>query len=256
MSKSETSQLLVDRSGLLHQLDTEPKDTEALQTAVGLSASTIDRAVCELETAGYIEQIDGAYRTTLTGRLALESYDRFTMTMEGIRESIDLLGALQSDAPLTPAVLVNANVIRATRGPRAPIDRSAELLEEADRIRTILSMISSQYIDLYHEQVMDGIDASIVVSTSLIEQLITDYYDPLAEAISTGRIDLRQTTERAPFGLTIIESDSTTTMELRVHGSDGLRGLIINDTPAAIAWANGQYANTWDDALSVQTPNG
>lgn len=254
MSESETSRSLIARSALLRQIDTESKDTEELRSTVDLSPSTIDRAIRELEGKGYIEQIDGRYRSTLTGQLALESYDRFTTTMDGIRESIDLLTALESDVSLAPAVLANAEVIRAPRGSRAHLERSATMLDEADRIRTVLSKISPQYINLYYEQVMDGINVSVVASASLIEQLITDYYDRLTEVVRTGRVDLRQATEEASFGLTIAESKSETTVELRVYGPDGLRGIIINDTAKAITWANEHYSDAWNDAMPVQTP--
>lgn len=255
MSESEASRSLIARSALLRQLDTEPKGTEALRATVDLSSSTIDRAIRELEGAGYIEQINGQYRSTLTGQLALESYDQFTSTMDGIRKSIDLLTAIESGVSLAPGMLANAEVIRTTHGsPHAHIERSATILDEADRIRTILSKISPQYIDLYHEQVIDGSDVSVVVSASLIEQLITDYYDPLTEAIGTGRVDLRQATEEAPFGLTIAETGSETMVELRVYGPDRLRGIIINDTQKAITWANEHYTDAWNDAMPVQTP--
>lgn len=254
MSESEASRSLIARSALLRQIDTEPKGTNELRTTVDLSPSTIDRAIRELEGNGYIEQIDGRYRSTLTGQLALESYDRFTTTMDGIRESIDLLSTLESGVSLAPAVLANAEVIRTSRGSRDHIERSATMLDGAERIRTILSKVSPQYIDLYYEQVMDGIDVSVVASASRIEQLITDYYDRLTELIGTDRVDLRQATEEAPFGLTIAESGSETTVELRVYGPDGLRGIIINDTAKAITWANEHYTDAWNDAMPVQTP--
>lgn len=254
MSGSDPSQLLVDRAALLRQLDSEPKDTEELQTAVGLSSSTINRTVCKLEKTGYVEQVDDQYQTTLTGRLALKSYEQFTTTMDTINKSTDLLGALGSDAQLAPAVLADAEVLRTTRdSARVPIDRSAALLSEAEQVRTVLSTISTPYLNLYYEQVVDGTNVSIVVSPSLIEQLVTEYYDPLTEVISTGRIELRQATEETSFGLTIVESASHTAVELRVYGSDGLRGVIINDSHEAITWANTYFENEWNDALPMQT---
>lgn len=254
MEDTEPSHLLLNRSVLLHELDGDPKDTDSLCTALDVSESTINRAVYDLQAGGYIEQYDDGYQTTLTGRLALDAYDRFDNRMACILEAIELLSILDADAPLVPAVVADAEIVHAT-GDRSHLARIERLLEGAVRIRSVLSMISEPYLDLFYERVMDGEELSLVVPSSLVERLITGQNDDLAEAVASEQIALRQSDTEPLFGVTIIESDTTTAIELRVSGPDGVRGSIINDTPKAVAWATDYYETVWNDSLSVYSPD-
>lgn len=253
MEDTEPSQLLLNRSRLLRELDDAPRDTDSLCAALGVSESTVNRAVCDLQAMGYVEQCDDGYLTTLTGRLALDAYNRFERRMACIQEAIELLSVLDSDAPLVPAVVADAEIVHATddRSHSARIER---LLDGAHRIRSVPSMISESYLDLFYERVTDGAELSLVISTSLVEQLITSQNDGLTEAISSEQIALRQSDTEPLFGVTIVESDAKTAVELRVSGSDGIRGSIINDKPEAVAWAREYYEAVWNSSLSVYSP--
>lgn len=252
MSDTEPSQLLLDRTKIIRALDDGPQGVDSLRAALDVSESTINRAVDDLETAGYVEQRDGGYWTTLTGRLALEAYDRFRRKVDCIQEAIELLSVLDADAPLVPAVMVDAEVVRAT-GDRSHPARIERLLDGAQRIRSIPSTISEPYLDLFHERVGEGAELSLVVSSSLTEQLITVPSDGVVESIATGQVALRQSDEEPSAGLTIVESDSGTTIELRVYGPAGIRGSIINDAPTAVAWAKTHYEAVWNEAFPIRS---
>lgn len=252
MSDTEPFQLLLHRSMILQELDEGPQDIDSLRAAFDVSESTINRAVYDLEAAGYIKQCDRGYWTTLTGRLTLNAYDRFTREMDSIREAIELLSVLDADAPLVPAVMADAEIVHATED-RSHSARIERFLEDARRIRSIPSTISEEYLDLFYEQVANGAELSLVVSSSLIERLITTPSDGLIESIATDRVALRQSNEETSLGLTIAESDTGTAIELRVYGPEGIRGSIINDTPKAVTWATSHYESVWNEALVVRS---
>ncbi|RRJ33416.1 helix-turn-helix transcriptional regulator [Halocatena pleomorpha] len=252
MEDTEPSQLLLNRITLLRELDGEPQDTDELCAVLAVSESTIKRAVYDLEAVGYIEQCEEGYLTTLTGRLALTVYDRFERRMACIQEAIELLSVLDADAPLVPAVVSDAEIVHATDD-RSHSARIKRLLDGARCVRSAPSTMSEQYLDLLYERTMDGTELSLVLSSSLVERLIADQNDRLAEILSSDQIALGQSDTAPPFGVTIVESDEKSVVELRIYGSDGVHGSIINDTPEAIAWAMDYYEEMWYESLPIHT---
>ncbi|UPM43197.1 helix-turn-helix transcriptional regulator [Halocatena salina] len=253
MEDTEPSQLLLNRITLLRELDGDPQDTDSLGATLEVSESTINRAVYDLQSRGYIEQDEDEYLTTLTGRLALKAYDRFERRMACIQEAIELLSVLDSDVPLVPAVVADAEIVHTT-GDRSHSARIERLLDGARRIRSVPSAISEPYLDLLYERVMDGTELSLVISSSLVEQLVTGQNDELVAALTTEQTELGQIDTEPPFGTTIVESDERTVIELRVYGPDGVRGSIINDTPEAVAWAMDYYEEMQNESLSIYSP--
>jgi predicted transcriptional regulator len=257
MSDSSTVRSLVRRVALLRRLDSKPADIDVLQSSVDRSRPTVRRAVSDLQETGYVEQSDGQFRTTLTGRLALELYDQFLTTMNNIQTMTDILSTLDPAATLTPVVFANAEIIRPESHsehltPTTHTNGTAVPFEEVIRIRTIVLSLTSQRVELYNKWGQNDIDVSIVISPPLIERLATDHHEQFQGAIATGNIDLKQATEKPPFGLKIVETVSDTIIELRVYGAEG-RGIIINDTPKAVAWADAFYTDERENALSIHT---
>lgn len=251
-SSTQSLSSLVRRVSLLRHLDAERVDKPSLQSALGTSRSTIDRGIRELQNAGYVEREDGAYRTTLTGRLALESYDQFVERIRGTVEAADVLSSLDVTVALSPDVLATAEIVRPDQtAPQRPIERIRSIIGGATRIRTVVSAISKQYVDLYYDRIDDGVETSLVLSPSVLGQLVSKYQDRLTDALARENVEIRQSDAEPPFGLTIVEQNDDRLVELTVYGPTGLRGVVVNDTPAAVAWAEEFYATRWDGAQSL-----
>ena len=246
---------LVRRAPLLRALSSSPKEKPALREALSVSRSTVDRGLRELEAAGFVERDDDRYRLTLAGRIALDAVERFTDRAASIEETTDLLGDLSHDTPLSPAVVAGAEVVRPDQtAPDRPFERVAAFVERADDVRGVLTAVSGRYVELYAGHVADGMSVSVVVTPEVVERLASRYGDQARAMLSTGNASLRELDERYPFGLTLGRADGRTRIALTVYGDYGVAGVIVNDAPDAVAWAEGFFEDAWDRATPIPNP--
>ncbi len=246
--------LLARRAELLDRIAERPADKPALGDALGVSRSTVDRAVRELAERGFIERCGDGYRTTAAGRLAAASYGEFRRRSEGIRAAADVLDVLPPDAPLDARALAGAEVVAADGGdPERPARRIAELVGRADEVRGAGGLVADRYVRLYRDRILDGTAVRVVLAPASLERLLAGHADAVAAALETGLVELRESPDAPPFGLRLYSRDDETTMSVTVYDDD-LRGIICNDDPGAVEWAAEYVERIWNDARAIPTP--
>lgn len=246
---------LVRRAPLLRSLSESPKEKSELREALSVSRSTVDRGLREMEAAGFVERDDAHYRVTLAGRFALDAVERFTGRAAGIEETTDLLGDLSHDTPLSPAVVDGAEVVRPDQtAPDRPFERVAAFVERADDVRGVLTAVSGRYVELYGQHVADGLSIAMVVTPQVVEGLASRYGDQAREMLSTGNTSLRELDERYPFGLTLGRANGRTQVALTIYSDYGVAGVIVNDHPEAVEWAEQFFEDAWDRATPIPNP--
>lgn len=74
------------------------------------------------------------------------------------------------------------------------------------------------------------------------------YPDQTEEALHDMHVSLLRGSIPVSFGLWIADNSHA---EIIVYAEQGIRGLIINDTDEAIAWAENQYERVQQDAEPI-----
>ncbi len=245
----EVLDLLARRAPVLRELAAGPVSKVELQSTLDVSRSTVDRALRALERAEFVERDRNGYRATLCGRVALEAHECFESRLSGVCAMADLLSTLPEDAPFAPAMVAGADVVRpGPADPHRPVEAICEVVEWADHTRGTVLGVSDQFVDVYRESVLDGASLSLVFPPTALQRLLSRYSDGLEAVVSTGRVELRESTETPPFALKIHERDDERVVALAVYGHDGLRALIRNDAPEAVRWAESLFEDIWADA--------
>lgn len=226
---------VVKRASFLDRLAAGPTTKRDLRDDLDVSRSTVYKAVRELEDAGIVEQTEGGCRLTLFGRLLVEQYQRFAETVGDVERHRSLLGVLPPDCPVITDVLVGAEFVLGERhAPNLPVGRIEDLVRRADRVAAMTPVVIPQYVDLYHEQVVDrDTTADVVLEAPVVEYLRSDHGERFAEAVETGRLAVWETDETLPFGL-VYSRDELAVMVYTDSGE--LSGVIVNDTDAALDW--------------------
>lgn len=228
------------RSGVLGALDGATLSKPDLEERLHISRSTIDRAIRELETAGLVERAEGSFTATTTGRLAIREYESLASHLDSVELATRLLDHVPfGDAP-TPAALEGAEY----HWPEPPepgrvLDPIVDILERSESFRAFSRAVSDPELlgDIQREVVEGGLDVEFVYSESMIEHLRSSYVDQLS-AVRAQENFRMFVTESLPFGLGVAHGrELGPQLVLIAYGQDGkLRGVLYNDTPAAIAW--------------------
>jgi predicted transcriptional regulator len=259
MDAGEVSDLLrttVQRYDLLSVLGSEAVDKRDLPGRLDVSRSTVDRGVRELEEHGLVERADGGVRLTLAGRLVCREFDRTTERLGAITHARDLLDALPSDATVDPSVLAGADLVRPSpSSPYDPVSYQNDLVRGARRVKVCATAVVPPQVDIYQREVVEGsLELVLVATDPVLDRLVRDHGDALAESLATGRVEVYRTSEDLPYGVAVVETGEETEMYLTVYGDDGIAGTLGSDRDEAVAWARDRVAEFLDGAERVERP--
>lgn len=243
---------LARRQELLAELAEGEREKPDLVAACSASRSTVNRAIRDLETLGVVERRAGGYGLTLAGRLLVERFADLTAAMADVVAAGDLLSALPPDALVDPRLLRGASVSRSREpAPNRPLDHAVELVESADRLRGFLPAITLPRLPrLFHDRVCDGLDAELVYEGRLVDEVLAEQTELVAEMVAHGFRAFRA--PELPFGLLVTEDDEGEHVCVAVYGERAdLRGVVHNDSPPAVEWARECYAAYREEATEI-----
>jgi tetratricopeptide (TPR) repeat protein/predicted transcriptional regulator len=231
-------ELVARRTAFLEHMTGRRCSTRDLVDGLDTSRSTASRALRRLEAAGLVERTADGYTTTLVGRLLAEWY------RDAVAGGTDLLGAgavlepLPADCGLDPALLVGAETTVADAPtPYESPERVEGVVGEADRLRVMASTVADpRHLTLYREAVAEGAALEMVLAPDLLDGLASQFPGTLAE-LATGGATVA-TADVGPFSLLL--ADEEVVVFVYTAGM-ALHGVIHNDTPAAVAWAERRF---------------
>lgn len=244
----EVMDVVARREAVIRTLLAEPKHKCDLQDELGVSRSTVYKAIRELESLNLVERGTEGYEPTLVGRLFFEEYERFCSKMESICASSQLLSVLPPDTDIPSDVVDGAELDLAKRhAPNRPVRSFEEMVREADALKGCSPVVLPQYVELFHEQTVDGdLKAKLVLEQPVVEHLTDNYGLEFCESLTLDTVTVRVTESELAYGLVVVE-EPTPVIGVMIHDRGGeLRGFITNDTADALEWGH----DVWERHVS------
>lgn len=250
---AELRSTLHKRHNVLAALATEPKTKPDLVDAIAPSRSTIDRAISALEDAGCIERRDSTYYLTQLGRVSLAEHNRHTKTVDGIARASDILDSVSTDVHIDPVFFSGVSAQTADpHAPESPLKDSIEALKTTDRLVGLVPVILSVYIEALTDLIREhDVKAELLLHENAYDSLLEHYQDQFGKIDITDHIDFYVTDQDLPYTLWITEHDESSRVDVTVHENGGMRGVLMNDTPAALQWARDEFAEYLENADPV-----
>jgi len=235
--------LVTRRVDTLERLDGAVADKAALAADLSVSRSTVDRALRELEGAGFVTRVDGGYTVSASGRLAVRSYREFVDALDAVGDAGPLLAELPADAPISLDAVRGGTVHRSQPPtPYRPVERLTELVTAADEFRGLVAAVTTpESVERVAAALLDGdVRAEIVLASRVADHLRSSYPDVVGDAAATG-VDVYET-EALPFGLALTRDGDAERVAVAVYGPESeLRGIVVNDSPAAVEWGEATF---------------
>ena len=236
------------RYDCLRAIVSEPREKRVLVEALGTPRSTLDDVVRELESAGLVTYEDGVWRPTTTGRVAAEIHADYRETVSDLCAAAPVVDALPHDTPLDQTFLDGATVHEADQTlPDAVVTSILESVADAERTRGLAPTAFVGFADRFRDRAVEG-DGSLelVLAPELFDLLaghgLEEEDQELATTVLSGEIPVE-------FGLWVADHDEAGVV---VYAEQGIRGVVVNDTPAAVGWAEELYQRIRGDARSVE----
>lgn len=243
----EKLSLLIKRENFLTALESGTTQMRDLVDVTGQSRSTVNRAIRELEEAGWARRTGEGYELTPTGQLSLSAYESFRSKLTAVNDAADLLAPID-EVSLEPALLVDAEFILAEGAAVfRPLAHLHERLDGAVQVKAVLpALASARTIQKSCEIATNGGSLEFVVSPALWHVLTDRFKDKLAPAVERGALRIA-VGEVSPIGLFLTEGE-TTGVTILVFDDHSVHGAVISDSDDALDWAEQRFASLWESA--------
>jgi predicted transcriptional regulator len=235
-------EVLAGRHRLLARLARAPADKPTLVDDLPVARSTVDRGVRDLEEVGCVERADGGFRASAAGRAALAAFEEYADATDGVAAATPVLEHLPADVCLPRALLVGVEVRVADD--HAPERVSAPVIaavRQADVVRATVPVVYGRYLDHTIVAVENGADVETVVARPVVESARALDPESVEELNASDRYAAFVTDRDLPYAVTYVERGDERVVGVTVYESGAPRGVLLNDTPAAVAWGREQY---------------
>lgn len=247
--------VLRKRADVLAALSAERLDKPALGEAVGVSRSTVDRAVAALEETGLIRRVSGRYEATQMGELGLDTYREYTAKTDTLGEAAALLDALPDDAPIGSELLDGGTVTYADPSlPETALTEVLSRLPEAERLRGFAPVVKTSYVSMLRDAVAEeGLSVEIIVTADTIDSLrsVAATREQVVEFFTAEAVEVYITEERLPYALWLLDGPGMEQAGITVHEGGAVVGVLNNERPEAVATYREQYQSVRDRASSL-----
>lgn len=241
---SDVAEVLRKRYEWLPHLRDDSLTKPELCSVLGVSRSTVDRGVADLETAELVERTADGYRLTEFGCLLLRLRASYTSALDVICSA----QAMQTPLPIGQhgeQVLFDGGdvVLPEPHLPEKPTRRILELLTESRSVRGFTPVMHDQYVSTSYEQVTEGdLNFEFIITSQILDGIVSMYSDWLIDAFDVQGFTVYESEDLPSFGLALFErEDESCTVVLAIYADNGLSGIVQNDTTRAVGWAKQLY---------------
>ncbi|MFC7195814.1 hypothetical protein ACFQL4_16235 [Halosimplex aquaticum] len=245
-SVSDVLDIYTRRTDLLCLVCAGTLDKRELERQVDCSRPTIDRSFRELEEMGVLRSSGTAHELTAFGQLFCREFTRTRATLTTLTELSDVLSVLPGTRRSTCGCCgVPPSTVRKSTLPRSRFWTSWTPPRTRRRYGATRAR-SSSYVDAFYSLVVEeGMTATLVFTSDVVETLERNYPDRFADLVEAGHTAVYETATTEMYGLLV--GDDVVAVPV---GDDGgsLEGIIVNDTAAALAWGEACF----EDLVSAE----
>ncbi len=233
--------LIAKRADLLRTLADGPLGQRDLRDELGVSRSTVYKALRELTDEGLVVEGRGNYALTTSGRLLWRRHDDYRARLRRLDDARPLLESLPEEEAFPLALFERGAVaLSKPHAPEEPLRRMEAIDPESDVLRCVSPVAVPRYLPQLRADLRDGTYDR--VELVLVDDAL-DHLAATAEGFSETRGDDRCTlyslSEALSFGLLLFEDELAA-----LFGYNGgvVRGMAVSSAPEAVVWAERVYA--------------
>ncbi|WP_330630489.1 helix-turn-helix transcriptional regulator [Halocatena halophila] len=254
---ADVVEILSKRQEWLPHLCGQALTKPELCSATGVSWSTIDRGVAELERVELVERTTEGFRLTAFGGLLHRLQRSYTATVESIAEAQSMQTPIPTGKFGELVMFRGGDVVLPDpHMPEKPTRTILTLLTEAEQTYGFTPVIHDQYVTTSYERVMlHDLEFEFLITPELFDGLLDTYAEWLLEAVKRDRFELYHRPTIPPFGLTIFEpvADENPVVMMALYAENGLSAVVTNDSIQAVGWASELYRRYRNDGSAVTT---
>ncbi|WP_435102872.1 helix-turn-helix transcriptional regulator [Halarchaeum sp. P4] len=221
-------------------LDGSPTRRE-LAADLGVSKSTVYRALTELADNGVLTENGSRYRPTLYGWLVFRRYQRLLETVGQYRPSGFLASAV-ADSPIDPTLLLDADVdVPDRNAPDRLLETIRDVVTDATRLRGFSPVVRDDFVTMFADDTAPDFEAELVLERPALQALRDDYAADGRLADADDAVSLRHVDTTLPFGLLAVEEPTPAVLVVVFGPTGAVQGIVRTCSEDAYTWATETY---------------
>jgi predicted transcriptional regulator len=243
----ELARILLRRREVLGAVCDGSGDKRAIVEQLDIPRSTLDDVMRELSEAGLVRYADGEWVPTTVGRCAREVHEGYVERIAGLAGAATVLEPL-SDPDIDPAVLDGCTVLEPDAVlPDRNVTAFTERVRNATSLRGLVPQALAGHVPSVHEEMVGDqeMTTELVFDTAVYDELLDIYPERTAVALDHDGISMYRASLDTEYGLWIADGNSVGVI---VYAGGGARGILMNDSDAAVEWAVERFRAARDRA--------
>lgn len=251
-SQMETVARRVDFVELLRKKG--PLRTGSIVDELSHSRSTVTRALRALREACLVEKTDEGYVTTTPAELAAEQYQRYETGSRAILASKPLLEPMLREE--TPPVDLLIGADRTTAAETDSVRLFEEISARVSRANRVIgylpTLVNTHLLRVWHREVVtENKTGTGLFDPEALTVLKGQYPELLSGLAGTDRFRAIEI-DGPSYGIVLTEGDTGDSVSVVVYDNTAsVRGVIHNDSEAAVDWARDTFADLRDRGTTV-----
>lgn len=247
----ELADVILKRQECLHTLSDQPQTKPELVETLDIPRSTLDDIIRELEHADLVEYCDGKWQLTLLGQYTLTHQTCYMNGLDSLMNAAQVIRELPRATNLERRFLINVDVHMATSPvPDEVMQVFIDKLVSATHVRCVAPIALTAYLKPIYNSIGSNNNGQleVILPVEACERIQTLNSGLGEKTIAGDGVTVYHAEIPITFTLWIADDDHA---GLIVYADKGIQGILINDTDAALDWANKQYDCTKKDAEPI-----
>lgn len=243
--------VLAKRYSFLHLLIKNSRRKCDLEKVTDTSRSTLNRSLNDLKDVELVEYESGEWKPTALGECCYYTRKSYLSRLEDLSEAAPLLNELSTGTLRNCRFIYGSDVHEPDPSiPDAVLQILLDSVEDGQDVFVVTPVIITGFAEQFYERVSSSKDYSLelLIQSDVFERSRATFPELTSKLFEDENVNLYTVSISLNFGLWIVDS---TEAGIIVFNNQGVRGILMNDTSAALDWAKEQYRRAKQDADPV-----
>lgn len=249
-SSDDPDSVLSERYSFLHLLMDQPRSKSELEEVVDVSRSTLDRALRDLADSELALYEDGVWKPTPLGWCSYRAREAYLNRLESLVEAGPLINELSTANMIDYPFLEGASVDKTDPSmPDAIIQLLLDSVKNGKNIIIVTPVVITGFAEELYDRVHNSEDYSLdlIIPPDVFERMRAVFPSLTNKLQDDDNVSVYTATIPFSFGLWIVDSSEAGVI---IFTDQGVCGILMNDTPDALDWAEDQYNRVKQEANS------
>lgn len=241
MAMVDTIDTIIKRLEILQLVNESPRTKAEMKNEIGISRSTVDRAVSELGECKLIKRNPPAgYQLSSRGKPIFHLFLQFSRCLDELISSstkLHLPGGRMGELVMFYRC---EKILPHPTAPDKPLESLKFRTEEYSCLKMFSPLIFQGFLDIWESKLSENDShTSIILTNEAYQYLFQNLPNENLANAWEEESKFQSTNIELSYGLLVGEKDHYSEASLILFSDSGVNAIILNRTPAAVAWARG-----------------